>query len=34
MHINEIQSFQHYFEIVYNPCKLSRTIYDATSTLK
>lgn len=33
-HIKEIQAFQKYFENVYNPCHLSRTIYDVTLTLK
>lgn len=34
MHVKEIQGFQRYFETVYNPCQLSRTIYDATLILK
>lgn len=33
-HIKEIQAFQWYFETVYNPCNLSRTIYDTIVTLK
>lgn len=34
MHIEKIQAFQCYFEIVYNPSQLSQTIYDANLTLK
>lgn len=33
-HIKEIQVFQKYFETVYDPNDLSRTIHEATVTLK
>lgn len=33
-HTQEIQDSQHYFEIVYNPCDLRRTIYDTNLSLK
>lgn len=33
-HIKEIFVFQRYFETVYNPRDLHRTIFEATATLK
>jgi len=33
-HIREIQAFQKYFETVYDPSQLSRTVYNAAKTLK
>lgn len=33
-HIKEIQTFQKYFEIVYDSDDLSRTIHETTITLK
>lgn len=32
-HLKDIQDFQHYFETIYNPCEISRSVYDATLTL-
>ena len=32
-HIKEIQAFQHYFEMVYDPLHLSRTLHHAAQTL-
>ena len=33
-HIKEIQAFQRYFETVYDPTNISRTVFDAAKTLK
>lgn len=32
--MQEIQAFQIYFEIVYNPQKLSRIVFEAATVLK
>jgi hypothetical protein len=33
-HIKEIRAFQKYFEIVYNPMNMHRTVFEAAQTLE
>lgn len=34
MHIKEIRAFKNYFKIVYDPYKLSRTMFEVVVSLK